>query len=63
MDALVDSGTYDYVLRGHTHEQTVEYRGGTTHVNPGGLPIPGADESFHVAVVDLGTGNVSFETL
>ncbi|KAB1186726.1 MULTISPECIES: metallophosphoesterase [Haloferax] len=63
VDALVDSATYDYVLRGHTHEKTLDDRGGTTHINPGGLPIPGADEAFHVAVVDLGTGNVSFESL
>lgn len=63
VDALVESETYDYVLRGHTHEKTVEYRGGTTHVNPGGLPIAGADDSFHTAVIDLDTGNVSFETL
>ena len=63
VDALVDAETYDYVLRGHTHEKTLEYHGETTHINPGGLPISGADDEFHVAIVDLDTGNVSFETL
>lgn len=53
VDALVDSGEYDYVCHGHTHERGVEERGGTVRVNPGGLPIPGADDAFHVAVVDL----------
>ena len=53
VDALVASGDYDYVCHGHTHERGVEERGGTVRVNPGGLPIPGADDAFHVAVVDL----------
>jgi putative phosphoesterase len=53
VDALVDSGDYDYVCHGHTHERGVEERNGTVRVNPGGLPIPGADDTFHVATVDL----------
>ncbi|MFB6169286.1 MAG: metallophosphoesterase family protein [Haloferacaceae archaeon] len=53
VDALVDAGTYDYVCHGHTHEHGVEERGGTVRVNPGGLPIPGADDAFHAAVLDL----------
>jgi len=53
VDALVDSGDYDYVCHGHTHEHGVEARDGTVRVNPGGLPIPGADDAFHVAWVDL----------
>ncbi|MFW6316971.1 MAG: metallophosphoesterase [Halorubrum sp.] len=56
VDALVDCGDYDYVLHGHTHAHGAEERGGTTRVNPGGLPIPvdGADDVFRVAVLDLG---------
>ena len=53
VDALVDSGDYDYVCHGHTHEHGVAERGGTVRINPGGLPIPGADDAFHVAWVDL----------
>ncbi|WP_050032497.1 YfcE family phosphodiesterase [Halorubrum halophilum] len=54
VDALVDCGDYDYVFHGHTHAHGVEERGGTVRVNPGGLPIPvdGADDAFHVAVLD-----------
>jgi putative phosphoesterase len=52
VDALVDCGTYDYVLHGHTHEKALESRGDTVRVNPGGLPIPGADDAFHVATLD-----------
>ncbi|WP_117592869.1 metallophosphoesterase [Haloprofundus halophilus] len=59
VDALVDCGDYDYVLHGHTHRREVEERGETVRVNPGGLPIPGADDAFHVAVLDTETGEVS----
>lgn len=56
VDALVDSGDYDYVCHGHTHERAAEARGGTVRVNPGGLPIPGADDAFGVAWVELDAG-------
>ena len=52
LGALVDCGHYDYVLHGHTHERALESRGDTVRVNPGGLPIPGADDAFHVAILD-----------
>ena len=54
VDALVDCGDYDVVVHGHTHARAVETRGETVRVNPGGLPIPvdGADDAFHVAVLD-----------
>jgi hypothetical protein len=51
-ESLVDAGEYDYVFHGHTHERALESRGGTVRVNPGGLPIPGADDDFHVATLD-----------
>jgi hypothetical protein len=35
-----------------THKQTVELSDGSVHVNPGGLPISGADDTYHVAIVD-----------
>ncbi|QCC48499.1 metallophosphoesterase family protein [Halobellus limi] len=60
VDALVDCGTYDYVVRGHTHQRTCEERDGTVHVNPGGLPFPGADEAYHVAILDTDAGDVTF---
>lgn len=58
VDALLASGRYDYVCRGHTHERVVEEREGTVHLNPGGLPIEGADDDFHVATIDTDTGAV-----
>ncbi|WP_224270171.1 metallophosphoesterase [Haloprofundus salinisoli] len=59
VDALVDSQKYDYVFHGHTHQRVVEERGEAVRVNPGGLPIPGADDAFHVAVLDTETGELS----
>lgn len=55
IDGLVDSGTYDYVLHGHTHAHAIEERVGAVRINPGGLPIPieGADDNFRVAILDL----------
>ncbi|MFB6079550.1 MAG: metallophosphoesterase family protein [Haloferacaceae archaeon] len=63
VDALVDSGAYDYVCHGHTHEHGREERGGTVRINPGGLPIPGADDAFHVATLDATSGDVTFHEL
>ncbi len=37
VDALVSSGKYDYVLRGHTHVPGIEKRGRTIYINPGAL--------------------------
>ncbi|MGQ4554578.1 YfcE family phosphodiesterase [Halobellus sp. GM3] len=60
VDALVDCGEYDYVVRGHTHRRTRDEREGTVHVNPGGLPIPGADDAYHVALLDTDAADVTF---
>jgi len=51
-EALAESGAYDYVFHGHTHERAIEARGETVVVNPGGLPIEGADDHFSVAILD-----------
>ena len=56
VDALLASGTYDYVCRGHTHERVIEERSGTVHLNPGGLPIEGGDDRASVATVDTDAG-------
>jgi len=63
VDGLVDCGDYDYVVRGHTHERLREERGGTVHINPGGLPFPGADDAYHVATLDTETGAVAFHEI
>jgi putative phosphoesterase len=56
VDALVDCGSYDYVLSGHTHEFAHEQRGDTTRINPGGIPIDAAPDAPCAVVVDTGTG-------
>ena len=63
VDALIGCGEYDYVVRGHTHERTHEERNGTVHVNPGGLPFPGVDDTYHVATLDTESGEVRFHAV
>ncbi|WP_313691461.1 metallophosphoesterase [Halorarum halobium] len=63
VDALIDCGRYDYVVRGHTHERVHEERDGTVHLNPGGVPIPGSEEEPAGVLVNTGTGDVRFEEL
>jgi putative phosphoesterase len=60
VDALLASGDYDYVCRGHTHERVHEERDGTVHLNPGGVPIPGRAEVPAAAIIDTAIGAVSF---
>ena len=57
-EALAESGEYDFVLHGHTHERTLAERGETVVVNPGGLPIEGADDRFSVAILDTDASGV-----
>ncbi|MFB6245401.1 MAG: metallophosphoesterase [Candidatus Nanohaloarchaea archaeon] len=62
-ETIVDglaSRDYDYVFRGHTHEKSIRELDGSIIVNPGGIRLPGQDEEFHVAVLDLKTGEVEF---
>jgi len=62
--SLVDSDTYDYVLRGHTHEQVHEHRDGTVHINPGGIPLdPAGGEPPAAVVLDTEAGEVEFHDL
>jgi hypothetical protein len=63
VEGLVRRGDYDYVFRGHTHEHGRDEAGETVHVNPGGLPIPGADDSYHVATLDTSADDLAFHEL
>ncbi len=58
VESLVSSGKYDYVLRGHTHTKTIREQDGTIELNPGGIKLPESSEEFHIAVLDLDTGNI-----
>jgi len=59
-DGLVESGNYDYVLRGHTHEKNLGEAEGTIEINPGGIAVPFAEEEFHVAILNIETGEIDF---
>ena len=63
VDALVECGSYDYVVHGHTHERGTEEYEGTVRINPGGISIPPAPEAFSVATLDTATGDVDFHEL
>jgi len=59
--SLSDSGDYDYVLKGHTHQKIIKnHDNGTIEINPGGIKLPEQDERFHVVILDVETGDVEF---
>lgn len=60
VSALVESGKYDYVLRGHTHEKNLREEDETVEINPGGIAVPFAPGSFHVATLELPEGEIQF---
>jgi len=59
-ETTVNSGDYDYIFFGHSHARHDETAGKTRLVNPGS-----AGRGMHPsgAVVDLGSGDVSFFTI
>ena len=57
IEAAADSGKYDYVLHGHTHEQRNELRGQTRIINPGALF---SAEIYSIAFLDPDAGAVEF---
>jgi putative phosphoesterase len=64
VDALVDCGSYDYVLHGHTHQRVHEKQDGTVRINPGGVAISTAGGEPPAGVVlDTTTGEVTFRDL
>lgn len=64
IEALVDSGSYDYVCHGHTHVRVHEEQDGTVRINPGGIGT-GSEETEPPAgvVLDTETGDVTFHDL
>jgi putative phosphoesterase len=62
--SLIESGVYDYVLRGHTHQQVHDRADGTVHVNPGGIPLdPAGGEPPAAVVLDTEADDVTFHDL
>jgi hypothetical protein len=56
--AIGVGGLYLTLTSSDAHERAIEERGETVHCNPGGLPIEGADDRFHVATIDTESGAV-----
>jgi len=65
VDALVDSGTYDYVLHGHTHARDHEEAdNGTVRINPGGIGTSANEAQPPAGVIlDTESGDVEFHDL
>ena len=63
VDALLNCGRYDYVLRGHTHQRVHEDRDGTVHINPGGIAIPPSPGTPAAVVLDIETGGIEFHDI
>lgn len=59
VDGLIEEN-YDFIFRGHTHQKKLEKHGDATEVNPGGIKLPGQDEDFHFATVDLEEDEIEF---
>ena len=62
VDALAHSDALDCVLRGHTHRHGTDTSGLIPVINPGGVPIPGADDTAHVAIVDTADLSVRYRS-
>jgi putative phosphoesterase len=54
---------YDYIFRGHTHQKKIEEHNGTTELNPGGIKLPGQEEDFHVATLNLENQEIEFHRI
>lgn len=59
--ALEQSGNYDVVITGHTHQKNVEFVGKTLSVNPG--TAHGFEDEATIALLDTATMDVSFVRL
>lgn len=60
VQALVNSGNYDYILRGHTHQRKHERHKDTVEINSGGIKLPDQEEQFSIAILETDTGEVNF---
>lgn len=64
IEALVDSGNYDYVFHGHTHTRAHETENDTVRINPGGIGTSTEEAEPPAGVIlDTETGEVTFQDL
>ena len=59
LNTFIESGSYEYVLHGHTHRQRLEKFGKTTVINPGALG-GGFRSTNSFVILDLKSGDASF---
>ncbi len=59
LDALINSGNYDYIIHGHTHAPRNDQFQHTHIINPGALGGDGW-HSGSCAILDVATGDVEF---
>lgn len=57
IEAAAESGSYDYLLHGHTHQRADDRRGATRMINPGALHRAAVPT---VALLDLTTDELTF---
>jgi putative phosphoesterase len=57
IEEAIQSGSYDYVLHGHTHEMRNELYGATRVINPGALY---SADTYSIAFLEPVTGAVEF---
>lgn len=62
MDALVQSGRYDYVFHGHSHRRRDVQIGATRVINPGALGGL-AREERSICILELQTGDADFRPI
>ncbi len=64
VDALLECGTYDYVLHGHTHTRAHDVVNDTVRLNPGGISTDGEEtEPPAGIIVDTDTDEIEFHDL
>jgi hypothetical protein len=59
LHSLLESGEYDYVIRGHTHARNDETRGETRLINPGALKHTEWRPTT-AAILNLATGDLTW---
>ena len=59
LEALADSGHFDLIISGHTHEQYEQRRGNALIVNPGSCGYPGSKGSAMICDLE----DMSLETM
>jgi putative phosphoesterase len=64
IEALIQSGNYDYVFHGHTHKRVHDEQNDTVRINPGGIETSDNETEPPAGVIlDTETGEIEFHDL